>query len=105
MLLTKELLKEFKKAGRQDWGLEETMVLAKFFHPFSSWTWYATEYDPEDRIFYGLVDWIALERWSFSLVEFEQTKIHWLPFERDRHWTPIDAKTLTAKLEKARGYY
>jgi hypothetical protein len=32
------------------------MVLAKFFHPFSSWTWYATEYDPEDKIFYGLVD-------------------------------------------------
>jgi len=27
----------------------------KFFHPMSSWTWYLTEYDPKERLAFGLV--------------------------------------------------
>ena len=32
---------------------EEVPVAVKFFTPDSNWTWYATEYDPEDHIFFG----------------------------------------------------
>ncbi len=42
-------------------GLRETehnpnpMVQAKFFTPWTNWTWYAVEFDGED-LFFGLVD-------------------------------------------------
>lgn len=53
MLLTKELLNTFKRVGRQDdKELHEVQVIAKFFHPYLSRTWYATEYDPEAQLFF-----------------------------------------------------
>lgn len=34
----------------------ETHALVKYFHLISSWTWYASEFDPETKLFFGLVD-------------------------------------------------
>jgi hypothetical protein len=72
-LLTKELLKRFEQVGRQE-NSSDPLVIAKFFNPCGAGTWYATEYDPNDKIFFGFVsifgDWN--DEWgSFSLEELE----------------------------------
>ncbi len=38
----------------------DPLIHVKFFTPDSSWTWLATEYDPEDRLCFGFV--IGFER-------------------------------------------
>ena len=72
-LLTKELLKRFEQVGRQE-DSSDPLVIAKFFNPCGAGTLYATEYDPNDKIFFGFVsifgDWN--DEWgSFSLEELE----------------------------------
>ncbi len=72
-LLTKGLLERFAKLGRQE-DSSDPVVVAKFFNPTGAGTWYATEYDPEEKIFFGYVsifgDWN--DEWgSFSLDELE----------------------------------
>ena len=72
-LLTKELLARFTKVGRQENSCDP-IVVAKFFNPTGAGTWYATEYDPELKEFFGYVsifgDWN--DEWgSFSLTELE----------------------------------
>lgn len=72
-LLTNDLLKRFGAVGRQEES-SDPLVIAKFFNPAGAGTWYATEYDPETRIFFGYVsifgDWN--DEWgSFSLDELE----------------------------------
>jgi hypothetical protein len=49
-------------------------IIAKFFTPFSNWTWYATEYDPQKRIFFGYVRGLENELGYFSLDELESVK-------------------------------
>lgn len=72
-LLTNELVKRFAKVGRQE-EVRDPLVIAKFFNPAGAGTWYATEYDPETKEFFGYVsifgDWN--DEWgSFSLEELE----------------------------------
>jgi hypothetical protein len=54
-LLTKALERRFAQAGRQD-NSADPVVIAKFFNPAGTGTWYATEYVPEERAFIGLAD-------------------------------------------------
>ena len=53
-LLTKELEKKLPALYAQDGKGKDAVAYAKFFHPFSNWTWYATEFDGAD-LFFGLV--------------------------------------------------
>ena len=90
MLLTKALEARFKKVGRQE-EVEDPIVLAKFFYPASAATWWATEYHPEDREFFGYVTLYGLgdscNEWgSFSLDELQGTKVRGLCVERDLYW-------------------
>ena len=55
-LLTKALRERFTEVGRQEGLGGDAVVVAKFFTPDAQWTWYATEYDPEERLFFGLID-------------------------------------------------
>ena len=89
-LLTKELIRQFPKLGETDGKpMGERKIIAKFFHPFSSWTWYAFEYDGTDE-FFGLVDGHEKELGSFSLAELESVKVMGLGIERDRYFgTPM----------------
>lgn len=89
-LLTKELIRQFPKIGATA-GLPmgERKIIAKFFHPLSSWTWYAFEYDGKDE-FFGLVDGHEKELGSFSLAELGSVKLMGLGIERDRYFgTPM----------------
>ncbi len=95
--MTKELEKRFAKVGRQE-DVKDPLVIAKFFNPCGAGTWYATEYDPTDRVFFGYVsilgDWN--DEWgSFSLDELEDVKSppFGLGIERDLYFQecPISA--------------
>jgi len=86
-LLTQELLRRFAKIGRQE-EVKDPLVIAKFFNPTGAGTWYATEYDPESRCFFGYVSLFGdhNDEWgSFSLDELEGFQGRFgLGIERDR---------------------
>ena len=69
---------------------EDPNAIVKFFTPFSSWTWYATEFDGKDT-FFGLVDGHEKELGYFSLSELESlgSKI-----ERDQWFKPTPLSKL-----------
>jgi|SRR5271157_5335733 len=75
-LLTKELEQRFAKVGSQE-NVKDPLIIAKFFNPAGAGTWYATEYNPEERIFFGYAsifgDWN--DEWGyFSLDELQSFK-------------------------------
>ena len=88
-LITKALEARFKKIGSQE-KVADPIVIAKFFNPTGAGTWYATEYDPKEKIFFGYVsifeDWN--DEWgSFSLEELEQYRGKFgLGIERDLYF-------------------
>jgi hypothetical protein len=52
-LLPPELAATLPPLYSQEGRGEEALATVKFFTPWTSWTWYASEYDPEERIFFG----------------------------------------------------
>ena len=102
-LLTKELLQRFNVVGRQE-DIADPIVIAKFFNPIGAGTWYATEYDPETKMFFGFVsifgDWN--DEWgSFSLEELQNYRGSLgLGIERDLYFKekPISQVVPEAKL-------
>ena len=67
---------------------EDPMLVCKFFHPRSNWTWYAIEFDGDD-MFFGLVEGYFTELGYFSLSELEAFRDDWgLGIERDIHFQP-----------------
>ena len=101
-LLTKGLLARFAKLGRQE-DSNDPVVVAKFFNPTGAGTWYATEYDPTSREFFGYVsifgDWN--DEWgSFSLDELESYHGKFgLGIERDLYF---DEKRISEVVPKAK---
>jgi len=100
-LLTKELEKRFKEIGEQD--TKDPIVVVKFFNPSGIGNWFATEYDPETKIFFGYVSLFEdhCDEWgSFSLAELEDfTSGLKLGIERDlycgeKRISEFDIKTL-----------
>ena len=76
-LLTKELEERFAKVGRQEY-IKDPIVIAKFFNPVGRGYWFATEYDPEDKIFWGYVSLFGDyndELGSFGLEELETIEL------------------------------
>jgi hypothetical protein len=68
---------------------EDPIARVKFFTPDSSWTWFLTEYDPTNRLCFGLVHGLEQELGYFSLDELESVcGPLGLPIERDLHWQP-----------------
>jgi len=101
-LLTSKLERRFAQVGSQDGKGGEALVIAKFFTCFSSWTWYATEYDPATRCFFGWVEGVEPELGYFSLDEFEdlnrQPGLH--KIERDLYWTEKPLKDIASYAER-----
>lgn len=68
---------------------DDPIAQVKFFHALSNWTWYATEFDGEDR-FFGLVIGFEKELGYFSLSELEAIGDNGktIPVERDLYFDP-----------------
>jgi len=90
-LLTNEIRKTLPPLYAQD-GDSKAMVYVKFFDPVGSATWYASEFDGEDK-FFGFVD-LGLgpgcaELGYFSLQELQSLKRPFgLGIERDILFEP-----------------
>ncbi len=90
MMLTKEIKAKMPKLySTEKVPLEQKQIIVKFFCPWSSWTWYAVEGEPEgdDFRFFGLVDGHEKE-WGYLMLN-ELTEIRGpggLRIERDYHF-------------------
>ena len=73
--------------------LKEKMIHMHFF--LGGCDWYAAEYDPESRIFFGfaiLNDDLEMAEWGyFSLQELCDLKVEFLEVDRDLHFEPQKA--------------
>ena len=84
-LLTAELEQQFPVLyAPEGKDHKDIKVIAKFFDPCSNWTWYAIEFDPKDRIFFGYVKGFEAEFGYFGLDELESVRNGFgLGIERD----------------------
>jgi len=89
--MTKELEEQFKKVGSQE-DVRDPIVICKFFNPCGQSTWWATEYNPKNKEFFGFVNLMGEEfaEWgSFSMKELEEIILPFrLKIERDLYFTP-----------------
>ena len=97
-LLTKQLEKRFAKVGSQEL-VRDPVIVAKFFKPGGSGTWYATEFDPIDKMFFGYLSIFGdlNDEWGyFSLNELESYVNSFdIGIERDLYWTECKASKVT----------
>ena len=102
-LLRKVELDLFKKHGCQDGKGGDALVIARLFHPISSYTWYVTEYDSETGYLFGFVVGHEMEWGTIaSLHEMSNMVVHGLEVERDAWFTP---KPLREALKDDRRVY
>ena len=87
-LMTKELEKTFPPIyANEEKEPKDVLIIAKFFCPWSNWTWYATEFDQESGQFFGFVRGIENELGYFSLQELESVRGPFgLGIERDLYF-------------------
>jgi hypothetical protein len=97
-LMTKEIESIMPALYSQDEKGNDAIAHVKFFTPDSNWTWYATEYDPIERMFFGLVKGFETELGYFSLDDLENSRGQLgLPVERDLYFTPKPLKEIIEK--------
>ena len=98
-LLTDEVCRQLPPLNGQDGKGGEAVAYVKFFTPDSSWTWYATEFDPVDGRFFGLVDGQFRELGYFMLSELETaTGPSGMHIERDLHWKPTKLRDIAPEM-------
>ena len=99
-LMTKTLMKRFAKINSQE-HVKDPLIVAKFFNPTGAGTWYATEFDPKSRTFFGYVSIFGdhNDEWGyFSLDELEQYSGKFgLGIERDLYFKERRASQVVKK--------
>ena len=94
-LLTKEIKNKLPKLYETDSQGDSAIAQVKFFTPWTKWTWYAVEYNPDCRLFYGLVDGLERELGYWGLEELEDAVgPGGLKIERDRYFNPTALRNL-----------
>ena len=98
-LMTQELVSKFPPIySNEEKDPKEILIIAKFFCPWNSWTWYATEYDPGTGRFFGFVRGDFDELGYFALEELESVRGPLgLTIERDLYF---GVHTLAEAMEK-----
>jgi hypothetical protein len=98
-LLTEEIRKQLPPLYAQDGRGGDAVAYAKFFTPDSGWSWYATELDPVEGRFFGLVDGQFKELGYFMLSELgNATGPMGLHIERDLHWKPTKLRDIAPEM-------
>ena len=86
-LMTKEIEKKIPALYSTDKIPNDDKIChVKFFHPLCQKTWFAVEYDPKEKLFFGWVDGDFPEWGYFSLKEMESLKVRGLGMERDMYF-------------------
>jgi len=103
-LMTKNIEKQARAQYPKGNDLESQKVVAKFFDPTGSWTWYVMNQDPEDPDYlWGIVKGFAVEIGSFSLSKLESVRGGFgLGIERDRWFRPLPALEVWEKLQEGK---
>lgn len=97
-LMTKEILGQIPALRAQE-DVDDPIAYVKFFTPFSNWTWYGTEFDPEEGLFFGLVQGLEEELGYFTLEELQKMVDQPLPLvERDRYFKPTPLSELQQRV-------
>jgi len=101
MLMTKAITKKAQKQFPRGSDMGQ-LVVAKFFDPCGSFTWYLMNQDPTDPSYlWGIVKGSCVEMGSFSLSELSNYKGKLgIGIERDRSFTPKPAKEIWDRLSK-----
>ena len=97
--ITDALEKRFAQIGDQS-EEENPLIIAKFFNPCGSQTWYATEYNANNRICFGYVTGMECNEWGyFSIEELEALQLPFgLTIERDRYFEEVRFDVLSKTL-------
>lgn len=99
-LMTKALARRFAQIGSQETS-KDPIIIAKFFNPTGAGTWYATEYDSQERLFFGYVSIFGdhCDEWGyFSLDELQSYKGRFgLGIERDLYWSESRASEVIGR--------
>ncbi len=101
-LITKKIARQAQKQYPLGANMETQLVVAKFFDPCSSWTWYLMNQDPADPDYlWGIVNGFDIESGSFSLSELERSKGPLgIGIERDLFFSPLPAIDVWRRLYK-----
>ena len=102
-LITKTLEDRFKEIGDQS-EISDPIIVAKFFNPCGSQTWYASEYDQQTGVCFGYVTGMYFDEWGrFSVHELEALKLPYgLGIERDIFFKETRFKQLIQEKEQGR---
>ena len=100
-LMTKEIEKQAQEQYPKGSDMGQ-MIVAKFFDPQGSWTWFLMNQDPNDHDYlWGIVKGFEVEMGSFSLSELESYRgAFGLGIERDLYFEPKTAKEIWETLTK-----
>ncbi len=94
-LLPKEIQEQLPKLyATEHIPTSDKIVQVKYFTHDKSWTWYAVEYCPEDKIFFGFVKGLSDEWGYFGLNEFESINSKETIIIRDENFKPTKFKDL-----------
>jgi hypothetical protein len=95
-LMTKAIEQKARKQYPLGNDLVHQDVVAKFFDPQGSWTWFLMNQDPDDPDYlWGIVKGFEVEIGSFSLSELQSFRGRFgLGIERDLYFKPMNAKEL-----------
>jgi hypothetical protein len=98
--ITKQIEKALPALYSQE-NVEDPIVVAKWFSPYSNWRWFAIEFDGVDT-FFGLVQGFEVELGNFSKAEMETAVFRGIlpAVERDLSWQPKPLSEVRAAIEK-----
>ena len=89
-LLTKEIVKRFKKLGSQE-NIKDPIVVCKFFNPVGRGNWFPIEYNEDEGLFFGYVSLFGDYNDELGYFYLDELKDINLPFgmsiERDRFFS------------------
>ena len=98
-LLTKEITEKAQKQFGKGSDLDGQMIVAKFFNPVGSWTWYLMNLHEDKDYAWGIVDGNDVEMGSFSIKELESIVLPFgLGIERDILFDSVPASELWKEL-------
>jgi len=100
-LMNKDIIKQAQNQYPLGSDMDQ-LIVAKFFDPTGSWSWYLMNQDPEDPDYlWGIVNGFEVEMGSLSLSELSEYRGKLgLGIERDIGFRPMAAKELWEKLNK-----